>query len=623
MLQAIRNRASGPVAKVLFVFLAIVFGVWGIGDYALIRERERPAIRVGEIEIPPTRVENDYRAALTRLRRELPQLDNDMARNLGILDGIVQRIIGDALYDLQARRSGIIVSDELVRQRITADPVFQGPDGRFSRDLMLNLLRNNDLSEAAYFANVRNALMREMIVRAVVAGGRAPNAVVDRLFRYRDERRDGEYLFIATQSLPAPADAPSEEQLQRLYEDQIETFTRPEFRALTVLRIGPDELAARMQPTEDDLRDEYQTRVNEFRTAERRDLEQAVFRDEAAARAARERIVAGASLADVAPDTRNEITDVGRSQVPGGLAAAFDVPPETVTEPLQTPFGWHLVRTLRITQEARAPSFEAARPQLTEELRRRMAGEAAYTAINRAEDAVIAGRPLEAAAEEAGVAVTRIESVDAQGRQPDGAPVPFLAGAPQVAQTAFATGSGASSAVIEGPDSAFYIVRVDSITPARPIPLDEVRDRVVVLWQTEQRRAAARARAEEIRSAASAGRPLGELATQYDMRVEIAAGVKRQPDRNAPSPIPAEVGAELFGLQPASFGLATGRDGFWVVHLREIRPADPAVDEEALQRMRTEIADQIRSDLAEEFAAALRTRFGVTTDEAAIRRLEQ
>jgi peptidyl-prolyl cis-trans isomerase D len=623
MLQTIRNRASGPVAKVLFVFLAFVFGIWGIGDYALIRERERPAIRVGDIEIPPGRVENDYRAALARLRRELPQLDNEMARNLGILNGIIDRIVGDALFDLQARRSGIVISDEMVRQRITADPVFQGPDGRFNRDLMLNLLRNNDMTEAMYFANVRNALMREIIVRAVVAGGRAPDAVVDRLFRHRDEVRSGAFVFIASQSMPAPAEAPSDEQLRQLYDDQIETFSRPEYRALTVLRVGPNELAARMQPDENDIRDEYQTRINEFRTAERRDLEQAVFRDEAAAQAARERVVAGATLAEVAPDTRNEISNVARTQVPAGLVTAFDLPVEAVSAPLRTPFGWHLVRTLRITQEASAPSFEAARERITEELRRRMAGEAAYTAINRVEDAVVAGRSLDSAAEEAGIPLTRIEAVDAQGRQPDGAPLPALAGAPQVAQTAFTTSSGASSAVIEGPDNAFYIVRVDSITPQRPIPLDDVRDRVVVLWQAEQRRAAARARAEEIRAAAAEGRPLGELATQHQLSVEIAEGVKRTPDRNAPSPAPTEVGAELFRLQPSNFGLATGRDGFWVVHLQEVRAADPAANQDAVQRVRTEIQEQLRSDIAEEFAAALRARFGVTTDEAVVRRLEQ
>jgi peptidyl-prolyl cis-trans isomerase D len=623
MLQAIRQRASGPVAKVLFVFLALVFGVWGIGDYALIRERERPAIRVGEIEISPTRVENDYRATLSRLRRELPQLDNEMARSLGVLNSVMDRIVNDALFDLQARRTGVMVGDDLVRQRITEDPVFRGPDGRFSRDQMLNLLRNNDLSEQAYFANVRNDLIRNAIVGAVVSGARAPAPIVDRLFVYRSERRAGEFVFVASQSLPAPEEAPTEEQLRQLYDDRIDNFTTPEFRAISVLRVGPDDLAARMQPAESDIRDEYQSRINEFRVLERRDLEQAVFPTETAAREARERVVAGTSLAEIAPSTRGEISNVSRAEVPAGLAPVFDLAADAVSQPLQTPFGWHLVRTLRLTQEAREPSFEAARERVSQDLRRRMAGEAAFAAINRAEDAVIAGRTLEAGAEEAGASITRIEAVDAQGRQPDGAPVAFIAGAPQVAQTAFNTGSGAASTIIEGPDNAFYIVRVDSITPQRPMPLDEVRDQVVVLWQTEQRRTAARARAEQMRTAAGEGAPLGELATQHGLTVEIVDEAKRQPDRNVPSPTPLEVAAELFRLQPGSFGLATGRDGFWVVHLREIRPADPTAHAEELERVRAELVDQIRADLAHEFAAALRARFGVTTDDTIVRRLEQ
>jgi len=33
MLQAIRSKVTGLVAKIFFVFLALVFGVWGIGNY--------------------------------------------------------------------------------------------------------------------------------------------------------------------------------------------------------------------------------------------------------------------------------------------------------------------------------------------------------------------------------------------------------------------------------------------------------------------------------------------------------------------------------------------------------------------------------------------------------------
>lgn len=625
MLQTIRSKISGLAAKVFFVLLAVIFGIWGIGDYAFLRERERPVITVGEVEIMPAQFDSEYRRTMERMRRSLGQLDAETARQLRLADQVVERMSNDAAIDQALTRLGFSVGDDAVRARILGDSAFRGASGQFDRNVFLGLLSQNQLTEAQFVTLIRQTMARDALADALTSGLRVPDVLVDRIYRYREERRVADYVMVPNTSILDPGQ-PTDQQVREVYEDNQDVFTRPEYRALTVLRIGPDELAAAMRPSDDDLREEYQSRRAELSTPERRDIEQIRFSDEAAARAARERIAGGAPFEDVAREVMGEaaaqvrLNNITRRELPSALAPAFDLPLNELSEPLRSPFGWHLLRSVRV-EAAHEPTFEEARARIEAEVRRRMAGAAVYETGTRAEDAISEGRTMEQAAAQAGVPLVTIAAIDVDGKDASGQTVAAFEQAPEALRTAFSTNAGQTTQMIDTREGVVFIVRVDRVTEARLQPLEEVRDRVVNLWQTERRRELARARAQEILAKVNEGKTLAEAAAAFELTPSTSEPTTRARAQGQPATLPAEVVSEMFRLQPNAAGVASGREGAWVVRLTEVRPADPAADAAGVGRVRDELRQQMSNDMLQEFLSALRARFGVNVDRQQVERL--
>jgi hypothetical protein len=85
--------------------------------------------------------------------------------------------------------------------------------------------------------------------------------------------------------------------------------------------------------------------------------------------------------------------------------------------------------------------------------------------------------------------------------------------------------------------------------------------------------------------------------------------------------VPAALVAKLFEAQPGQAVATTGTDSYAVAQLREILPADPAKDKDAVDRLSREVAGVMGNDTLEEYEQALRRRFPVEIDQAKLDQL--
>jgi peptidyl-prolyl cis-trans isomerase D len=624
MLQTIRSKTAGVVVKIMFAILVLSFAVWGIGDYAFLRQGEQVAIRVGDSKITPEQLSIEYRREVDRLRRSFGQFDLELAKQIGLIDQVIERVVRDTLFEKEAARLGIVVSDDVVRARIAANPAFQGLGGTFDRNVFQRVLYENGYNEGQYVQLLRQELARAALVESVAAGSRAPDLLVDRLYRHRNERRIGETVFIPGSSIELVGE-PDEAQLKSVYDDNPERFSEPEYRALTVLRVGADELAPMTEVSEDQLKEEFHNRIAEFRVEEKRDLEQMLFADEEAAKSAAAK-VAGVPFIDVAREAANQSPEQTRIEgsrkgdlVPELAGPVFALPEGGVAGPIKSPFGWHVMRVAKI-HPGKEPTLDELRGRLKENVARRLAAAAAYDAAVKVEDALGAGASLADAATKAGLNVVKLPAIDARGVNPKGEVELFLADTPEILQAAFQTPQGQDTQLTEARNGAYFIVHVDSVTPPRVKPIDEVKPQLVELWKAEQKSAGARKRAEQIVERVAQGKTLAEAAAEFNLKPEATPPVRRDGTAEQ-GRLPGEVAAQLFAAKPGDLGLAPAADGHHVIRLVEIRPADPAADAEGVERLRDALGQQIGGDLVSELAAALRQRYDVSIDVQVIQRL--
>jgi peptidyl-prolyl cis-trans isomerase D len=627
MLQAIREKTTGLVVKIFFGLLVVSFAAWGIGDYAFLRTTDDTAIKVGDTKVSLAALDADYRAARDRLRAALGgELDENLVRTFGLLDQTVERATTQAALDEEARRLGIVASDAQVRQRIAADPAFRGATGQFDRFQFQRVLYENGLSEQRYIELVRGETRRLPLIEALDTGAAVPAALVDAIYRHRNERRSGERVFVPASAF-ADVGTPSDDQLKETYETNIDRFTAPEYRAASVARVGIDEVLATIEPDEKALEDEFAARKAEFDVPERRELKQMLFADEAAAKTALAAIEGGKSFDDVAKETpgqspeRTSLGEVTRGEtIPEIAEAAFasGAAAGKTIGPVRTPFGWHLVEIVSVKPGEEA-TLASVREKLLPDLKRRLAGERAFEIANKLEDQITRGRTLDEAAEAAGAKVVKLDAVDARGRDAKGEAVALFAGAPEALRAVFDTAVGRESQLIETRTGLYFLVRPDGVTPSQRKDFAAVRDDVATLWTAQRRDEMAANRAKEILTAIAGGEALEAVALRFNLRIEPIEPVLRTGDtaRN----MPAQIAARLFALKPGEAAVTPGLEGQYVVRMKDIVPADPAADAAGVEQIRAQLRQDMANDLVAEYTQGLRTRLGTQVNRAVVDRL--
>ncbi|MBL8806548.1 MAG: SurA N-terminal domain-containing protein [Rhodospirillales bacterium] len=624
MLQFIRDKAAGTVFKVMFGVLIISFAVWGIGDYAFLRRGDDTAIAVGDRKINVRELDAEYRQARERIKRMLGgQADDALISQFGILDQTVERLTGQAALDAEAAHLRLATSDAIIRQRISGDPAFRGPGGQFDRFQFQRLLYENGYSEPRYIELLRSDIVRQQLVEAVEAGVRPPETLVETIYRHRNEKRSGVRMFVANTTFD-DVGTPNEEDLKKIYEANADRFTAPELRALSAVRVAAADVEAQVQIDDRALEDEFQQRKREFDRPEQRELKQMLFADETAAREAAGKIAGGKSFDEVVAETPGQSADrvglglVSREEtLPAIAELAFAAEPGKVVGPVRTSFGWHVIEVVRIEPGVEAKLADV-RAQIEPALRKRMANDKAFEIANKLEDQVTRGHPLDEAAATAGADVVKIPALDARGRDADGKPVALFIDAPEAVRAAFETVAGRESQLVETRVGAFFIVRVDSVTPAQRRPFDAVKDDAAALWKSQRQAERAAARAKEIVDAIGKGEKLEEVALRFNVRIDPVPPVLRTGDQAS---VPSQVAARLFAQKPGETGVAPGLDGQYVVRTTEIIPADPAADKAGMDQLRAQIRRDMASDVSSEYGQALRQRYGVTVNRSVVDRV--
>jgi peptidyl-prolyl cis-trans isomerase D len=619
MLTALRRLAGTWVAKILFVLLILSFAVWGVEDMFRNFGRDRAVARVGGEAIELEEAQAAARRELQRVVRQLgPRFEADEAVRRALAAQALERLIADRALRVEAERLGVSVPEEAVRNTVFGIEGLQGLDGRFSRQVFDQFLRANELTEAQFLALVRADLARQQVVGGVRSGAAGPDALTRPLLAWVQERRVADVATLPLLDAPDPPE-PEEAQLRRYHENNPDRFSAPEYREAAVAVLSAETLMDEVQVPPAEVEHAYEARRAQYETPERRAVEQALVPDEAAARAiAAAWREGGADFATVearAREAGGQAVDLGTVEraglpVPELATAVFGAPEGGVTEPVRSPFGWHVLRVSRV-EPGTTRSLGEVREELRRELARERAADLAYERANRVEDALAGGATLEEAARRFGLALATVRT-DATGQDAEGRPVelPVPAGArAETLRQVFAAQRDDAPRLQETSDG-FVAVDVREVIPAALRPFESVADAVRRAYVNEARRRSREEAAAALLAAVRGGPALPEAAQAAGVPVARLGPFPRQPQQG--SPMPPELLAPLFEARaPGEATMVETRDGFAVAQLVEVVPADPDADPLALGRMREQVEQSMADDLDAQYAAALRARADV------------
>ena len=626
LIQAMKGRVGRFVLKIFAALLIVSFGAWGIGDMISGGGLPTDVADVGNSKITANEFQESFQNRLNQLRRSFgQQLDSQQARQLGIADVTLERLINLRLLRLHASELNLSVGDEQVREEIKRLPGMSDGRGGINAMAFREALSRNNLSEDRYVATLRNQITLSHLSGIITEGSVAPDHLADQLYRYRNERRVADVMVVkraAASAAPKPTDA----QIREFYSKNEALFTAPELRTVTVLYLDPDTMAKEVGVSEDELKDEYEASLASLSVPERRRVRQIVTADEETAKRAQQSLAEGRSFTDVAKEIAGmteEATQLGlvsRDQIPPDIArAVFAAKANEPSPPSKSALGWHIVLVEHI-EPGKTPTLADVRDGIKHRLARQRAAETLHNVANDVDDGLAGGDSIDEIAAQIGIRTIEIGPIDARGRDADGKPAQNLPSDEEFLSTAFETAEGRTSDRIETRTEAHLVVRIDSVTPPAVRPFESVRAQAITAWKITQQDESAKKKATELLEKLKGGNAFASVAKKAGLEVHRSKPFTRF-NRAAGSKIPPSLANELFKLKPGGAAMAPSQEGYAIARLDDVQAAAPGADKEGLRDMKERMRAAVANDVLTQFTSSLRARYAVHIDRGAINRL--
>ena len=416
-------------------------------------------------------------------------LSDQLLRQLGIEQQILQQMVDEQAALVEAERHGIRVSDEELAQQIFAIPGLQ-ENGRFVGEQRYEqILRSQipPMTKATFEETLRRSLMIDKLRAALTDWMTVSNADVEREFRQRNEKAKLQVVALTADAFRSQVNV-SDADVSSYFDAHKAEYRVGEQRKVRMLLLDRDQAFARTGVTPTEVQSYYNGNITQYQTPEQvrasHILLNTAGKDEAAVRKQAEDILqqvkAGADFAELAKKysedegskpNGGDLDYFSRGRmVPEFEAAAFALEVGQVSDIVKSQFGFHIIKVVD-KKPAVTRSLDEVRPQIEEQLKRQRADQQIATRSTELAAGISNTADLDGVARENGLMVTESEFF---GRDD---PVPGLGPAPQVAAAAFMLTGDAVNGPITTPRGPVFIALAGTRDPYVPT-LDQVKDRV-------------------------------------------------------------------------------------------------------------------------------------------------
>lgn len=545
MLQTIRDRATGWIAYIIIGLLIIPFALWGVHQYVT-DGGQLDAAKVGDAPISLQELQRAYQQQRQRIQDLLGErFDPAQFDEARLRQEVLQQLINQNVLTQVARAQGFRVGDEQLHEAIQSVEAFQR-NGAFDRELYQQMLQTQGYTPIAFEQGLRDSLIINQLQQGVVESSMLTPTGLNNVIGLVAQKRELSYVVLPIEKYLAQAEV-DDAAVEAYFEENQRRFMKPEQVQVDYLELKLDQLAERISVTEEELRALYREQVAKYTQEEERSASHILVKipddaSEAEIEQARTRaqeiydsLVAGDKsfqqvLEEIQEEDPENIEGGGLGAISKGmldpefentlyaLEAAGDI-----SEPVRTPFGFHIIRLDSITAQQRK-SFEEVRDEVAQDLRRRQAEIRFYDMVETLSNLSYEHpQSLEPAAQALGLEIKESPWFSRNGDE-------GIASYPQVVSTAFGEEvleRGFNSEPIEVAPNHVVVIRVKEHQKTKPYSLEEVRDEVIAELRLNQAREALREDIENLQAKVAEGSDLQALAQEFGGELKTPGLVRR------------------------------------------------------------------------------------------------
>jgi len=634
MLAFFRRALSSWLAVGLLALIMIAFIVTGVGTPGGGLVGGGPGAdavaTVGSKPILVSTISNRAQSTLREARQQQPSLTMpQFLTAVGGLNPLIEQYIGATVLTVWAENHGISASERLIGGEIASIPVFHGPTGQFDQSVMQSVLQQQRISFAQLHDDSRDGLIRRQVVSPIIAGIRAPDGLLRAYAQLVIDQRQGTIGVVLAK--PDGIAKPTDPEVAAFYKTHLARYSLPERRALRYALIGPETVSA-PAPTEAEIAAQYKTDAAKYAANETRTLQRVVLPDENAAKGFAAKLAKGTGFTQAATEAGLAPSDINVGTVTHDAFAgsdgkpiadaAFALPAAGNTAPVKTALGWAVAHVEMIIKVP-ARSLDQARAEITTALAKTKNDAALANVVEKAGDAVNDGASFAEVATKYKLQTVTTPPLLPNGTAPtDAAYKPDPAIAPLLKAASDTTAD--DEPTVEPIDPThFALLSVASVTPAAPLPLAQIKDRVAQDMVFQRAVDRAKGVAQSVLAKINGGQPVAAAFAAAGLEPPKPIALTQLQLSRAGADVPAPI-KTLFHLAPGKSDLVQGPNGSWfVVRLDQIAPGDPKALPMVIGATRNELQRSLGDEYAQQFVTAARSEIKVKRNNAAIAALEQ
>lgn len=588
----------------LFLLIFPSFVLFGLEGYNRFREGGATVATVDGHDITQADWDAAHRSQVERLRSSMPNVDVKLFDTPEAKYSTLERMVRDRLLQVAASKLRLGASDARLAAELQQNPTIAAlrrADGTLDMERYRQLLATQGMSPEAFEAQVRGDLASRQVMSGVGVTSFSSNALADVTLNAFYEQRQVQVAKFAPADFVSQIN-PSDEELQTYYKANADKFQSAERADIEYVVLDLAAVQKGIVVPEAELKSYYEQ--NAARLAgleERRASHILINADKGASAAERDaaRAKAQALLAEVqkspsqfAELARKNSQDTGSAAKGGDLdffgrgamvkpfeEAAFALKKGETSGVVETEFGFHIIRLTDIKLPEQK-SFESQRAKLEQEVRGQLAqrkfAEAAEQFTNIVYEQSDSLKPV---AERLKLDVQHASNL---GREPVAGNT--AANSPKLLAAVFSQDSiekKRNTEAVELAPNVLAAARITSYSPARTLPLDEVKARV--REQVVAQLAGERAHSE------GAAKLAEWKASPEAAKLPAAIVVSRESKQTQPSALVEAALRASTQTLPAWVGVDLGASGYAVVKVEKVLPRD-AANSQNLARERDQYA---------------------------------
>lgn len=382
MLDGMRSGAHSLGIKIAFGLIILVFIFWGIGSNTsssgIVAKVNGEPVTINEFQQVYNQMANEIKAVI-------PDLTAEQLESFGLEQRVLQNVIISKLFQAESKRLGIDVSTAELRDALMAVPYFRDQNGKFSADIYQQRLKALGQTPAQFENMLRADILPQKFQELVTAGIFADKNIARKMFEFQTEKRSMDYVLFPYE---LDKQSVSDEEAKAVYEERKDGYAVPAQISLEFISFTPALMADENAVTAEEIQKYYNENQAKFTEEEQVKARHILLMlDPNASKTESDKVLKEiqniASQIKTSDDfakmaaqygqdgTKNVGGDLGwfsKGQMVKEFAdVAFALPKATLSEPVRTQFGYHLI-WVDDKKEARQLPFDEVKDTIRKDI---------------------------------------------------------------------------------------------------------------------------------------------------------------------------------------------------------------------------------------------------------------